>query len=397
MFLHSRIVAIDDKEHHLKGIKETLQALRLDCHSKLYTEEEVGGWTALPGTRVLLMDQNLLAGATFGSGDANTFAAIADVINKLIDPAGGPYGLVLWAETPKIEELKRFLFERLVGEEAKRLPVFFAELKKGDYIDTSNGDVRNAPKLSADILAKMADSPQMRALLSWETDVVAAMDAVLRSIVDLVPLEKRCSADFSTELGKVLYRLSQAGSGVHRAMENPRDSINSVLVPILADRITEHDPEGDTRDFWSAAVVEDPSRSASEKIQADINTAIHLSFAKGAKSTPIKASDYGAVVTFPFENADEGLTKLFGLTEVDLRSDKFLNVRNLDEWKNCSLKLVEIGAACDHAQPGLGPLTYLLAIEWAFVEQVQGQPKPNLRGDKGDGPDAEWRSPVLRI
>ena len=91
------------------------------------------------------------------------------------------------------------------------------------------------------------------------------------------------------------------------------------------------------------------------------------------------------------------MTKLFGLTEVDLQSDKFLNVRNLDEWKNCSLKLVEIGAACDHAQPGLGPLTYLLAIEWAFVEQVQGQPKPNLRRDKGDGPDAEWRSPVLRI
>jgi hypothetical protein len=397
MFLHSRIVAIDDKEHHLKGIKDTLQELRLDCHSKLYSEEEVGSWSALPGTRVLLMDQNLTAGATFATGDKNNFATIADVIAKLIDPTSGPYGLVLWAETPQLEDLKNFLFERLVGEDAKLLPVFFAELKKGDYIDTSNGEIRDASRLSSDIIGKMTDSPQMRALLSWETDVIAAMDAVLRSIVDLVPLDVRGSPDFSNVLGKVLYRLSQAGSGVHRAMENPRDAINSVLVPILADRITEHDPQGDAGNRWVEAIVVDDVNYAPEDVQAEVNTAIHLSFARGKGSAPIQATDFGAVVKFPFAEIEQGLQNNFGFDVAKLRDKEFLNVPNDDEWQNCTIRLIEIGAACDHAQPGSGPLTYLLAVEWPFTPPSDARPSPNLRRNRKHHVEAEWSSPVLKV
>ncbi|MEY8880041.1 hypothetical protein [Donghicola sp. XS_ASV15] len=55
MFLHSRFVVVDDKEHHLNGIKQTLDALRLDCHSKLYDDESVGDWEPLPGTRIRAM------------------------------------------------------------------------------------------------------------------------------------------------------------------------------------------------------------------------------------------------------------------------------------------------------------------------------------------------------
>ena len=315
MFLKSRFVVIDDKKSHLKGIKDTLNELRLDCHAKHYTDESVSEWQKLPSARILFMDQNLTTGSTFGTGNKVAFTAIADVIQKLICPDSGPYGIVLWAEKPEVENLKEFLFERFTGADAKLLPVFMTELQKGMYIDTQTGDVRNADKLQIDLRDRMSTSPQMKALFAWEADVFAAADAVLRSIVNLVPLEKRASTEFEQELGRVFYRLAQAGAGANRARENPREAVNRVLGPILADRIAEHDPEGGAGDEWNVALV-DPlqnERHASVSVQAAVNSAIHQSFARAERSAPIQPADLGAVLEFPFENVDDSLNEYFGI------------------------------------------------------------------------------------
>ena len=397
MFLHSRFVAIDDKPTHLTGIKEALDKLRLDCHTKLYEEEAVGGWHVLPGTRILFIDKNLRAGVTMGGGDKNAFSAIAEVIQKIICPDSGPYGLILWAEEPELEALKKFLFERLSEEHPKILPVFCEQLRKGDYINTVSGAVINHEKFKDDILAKMSSSPQMKALFSWEADVTAAMDAVLRSVVDLVPFEKRASNEFGSELGKALYRLSQAGSGIDRATENPREAINRVLVPILADRITEHDPQGDAENFWTAALVEPESKSSALSIQAVVNTAIHLSFAKASGSIPVRPTDLGAVVEYPYEKSDDDLSHRFGISLKDLRDDVF-GVSEA-EWRDCKMRLIQIGASCDHAQPKKAPLLYLLAIEWLFAKEDgtkdDNKPKLNTKSKGKPGSEFEWHSPIF--
>ena len=54
MFITSRITVIDDNPDHLTGIKESLNSLRLDCHTKLYTAEAVRTWEKLPSTKILL-------------------------------------------------------------------------------------------------------------------------------------------------------------------------------------------------------------------------------------------------------------------------------------------------------------------------------------------------------
>jgi len=398
MFLHSKFVVVDDKETHLRGIKETLDSLRLDCHSKLYEDEAVGEWTALPGTRILFLDQNLVTGATFGTADNKVaITAIQDVITKVICPDSGPYGLILWAEEPDLETLKASLFERFTGDEARYLPVFFAALQKGEYIDTNDGTVKNPTKLQEDIVNRLSQNPQMKALLSWETDVSVAAGAVLRSIVNLVPMDKRSSEDFSKELGNVLYRLSQAGAGIDRAEENPREAINHVLVPILADRITEHDPQGDAGDAWKSAVVSHPDKFASVPVQAAINTAIHVSRATSPNSAPILPSDLGAVIEFPFENEQSALSDLFDLSVEKFRQDTFFGMHEQD-WNKCALRLVQIGASCDHAQPKDGPLLYLLALEWPF-QNADGS-KANsakLHSKKSSKSGLEWKTPSIFV
>ena len=314
MFIHSRFVIVDDKETHLDGIKKSLDSLRLDCHSKLYSDETVADWQKLPGMRILFLDQNLITGATFGSETKVAFAALADVVFKLVCPESGPYGLILWAEQPELEELKDSFFERFTGEDAQLLPVFFTSLRKGDYINTNTGEIVDAQKLQVDIQDRISQSPQLNAMLSWEADVSAAMDAVLRSVVNLIPDDDRASDNFGPELGKVFYRLSQAGAGIDRATESPREAINRVLVPILADRIIEHDPSSGNNFDWQTALV-DPTESPSVPAQASVNSAIHLSFARSEGSAPIKATDLGAVVQIPDNDVSGFLAGQFGLTE----------------------------------------------------------------------------------
>lgn len=398
MFLHSKFVVVDDKEHHLKGIKETLDTLRLDCHSKLYDDETVGDWEPLPGTRILFLDQNLITGATFGTADNRVaHSAIQDVITKIICPDGGPYGLILWAEEPDLNALKLSLFERFTGGDARYLPVFFAALQKGDYIDTGDGSIKEPRKLQEDIQVRMSQNPQMKALLSWETDVAVAAGAVLRSIVNLVPLDRRPTEDFSQELGTVLYRLAQAGAGIDRADENPREAINQVLVPILSDRVTEHDPQGDAGDSWKNALVPHKDKFASVPVQAAINTAIHVSRASSPNSAPIRPTDLGAVISFPFEDEAKALSELFDLSVEKFCQDSFFGMQQQD-WAKCTLRLVQIGASCDQAQPKDGPLLYLLGLEWPF-DNPDGSKAKNakLHARKSNKSGLEWKTPTILV
>lgn len=402
MFIHSRFVVVDDKEKHLTGIKKSLDILRLDCHSKLYTDETVGEWQKLPGMRILFLDQNLITGATFGTETKVAFAALADVIFKLVCPASGPYGLILWAEQPELDKLKASFFERFTGKDAQLLPIFFTSLKKGDYINTNTGEIVDAQKLQTDIQDRISQSPQLAALLSWEADVSAAMDAVLRSVVNLIPDADRASNNFGTELGKVLYRLSQAGAGIERATESPREAVNRVLVPILADRIIEHDPSSGNNFDWQTALV-DPTGAGAPSVpaQASVNSAIHLSFARSEGSAPIKATDLGAVVDIPEKDVSEFLASQFGLTEAEFLAEIFKV--NEDEWKDCRARLVQIGAPCDFAQPKPGPLLYLFGVEWPFTNSDGRKndgvdPKRNLSVDTKRTPkDLEWLSPILQF
>lgn len=399
LFPKSRFVVVDDKLEHLKGIKEALDTLRIDCHSKVYDVETSNTWEKLPGTRILFMDKTLRPGVTMGGGTQDSFAAIADVIQSLIDPDSGPYGLILWAEQPELEALKNFLYERLAGIDPRLVPVFFAELRKSEYIRTDNGDLIDASKLEADIVSALGQSPQMKALFSWEADVAAAADAVLRSLVDLVPDDKRASDGFASELGKVIFRLSQAGAGVNRAMENPRESVNRVLVPILADRITEHDPEAVPDDVWNDAVVEltGQERIAPVPAQAAVNTAIHLSFARSQNSVAIKPTDLGAVLEFPYEDVDEALQSNFGITRDLIAQDTFFGLGDGD-WERCKLKLIQIGAACDHAQPKDGTLVFLLGLEWEY-QNADGTKTNSARLYQRKSPKNEqvWSSPTILI
>lgn len=396
MLIKSRITVVDDKDHHLSGIKSCLNELRLDCHSKLYKEEDFENWQALPGTRLLFLDQYLTTEADFGTPNRLAFAKLTEVVKKLICPESGPYGLVLWSEQPDLEDLKRHLFQYFRDEDSRLLPVFFSVFQKHHYINTLNGSVVNAERLKQDIGNLITSSPQLHALLAWEADVSVAVDAVLRSIVDLVPKDLRASNEFAEEIGRILYRFAQAGAGIKRATENPRDAINRVLVPILADRTTRHDPDSESAVDWNTALIgqADGAPPPTVSAQASVNGAIHLSLPNLPGGAQIASTELGAVIESLPGNLEDSLMTYFGLSEQELREIFGINEM---EWNDCKLRLVQIGASCDNAQPKPGPLLYLLAVEWLFAnaDGSKDRNKPKLNKKRKVDLGAAWSTPIL--
>ena len=58
--------------------------------------------------------------------------------------------------------------------------------------------------LQTAVTKAVSANPQLAALLGWEVDVLAAAAETLASLVGLVPVEQRTSADFSGALDAVL-------------------------------------------------------------------------------------------------------------------------------------------------------------------------------------------------
>ncbi len=127
---------------------------------------------------------------------------------------------------------------------------------------------------------------------------------------------------------------------------------------------------------------------ASPREAGQINRMLHVAI---PGSETIRPTDWGAVNEFPPDWwNDEALVELFGLNIDQLLREEFKLRR--DHHAACRLRVVRVGAACDHAQNRRGPLSFLFGVE--IPENV-----PRIPDSSGlvRLPASEWRSPRFMI
>ncbi len=248
----------------------------------------------------------------------------------------------------------------------------------------------NNPKgLQTAVTNAVSANPQLAALLGWEVDVLSAAAETLASLVGLIPVEQRTSADFSSALDAVLSRLARESVGLPNVDADHRAAITGALAPILVDRIMNQDVPQATKDLWKIAVTRhgDPQLGdASAKEAGQVNRMLHL--ALPAFET-VRATDWGAVVDWPLPWSDEELAGRMGLTIGQMLGGQFLVEKN--DRVRCRARLVRIGAACDYAQSRPGPITYLLGLE---IPEDAARKKDG-KGQQIRLSDAIWVSPVF--
>ncbi|KAB2693080.1 hypothetical protein [Brucella intermedia] len=380
---------MDDREDHLEAIQKAFRAEGGICHCVRYDPEAELSIAVFSGVRVLFIDLHLTAGTTSSDNKAH-YANIANILEQVISPIGGPFILVLWTEHPQTrDELRLYLDQSIDVEKPHARPITVLAIDKTSYIDIGTGQPKaEAPSLQEALKAAVEENPQLAALLRWEMEVVAAAAATLSSILELVPADQRTSSGYSTSLDTTMSRLAVASLGTANAQQNPRAAINTALTPILSDRILNQDDAIGSSAVWQIALsqITNPNLGNYNEVQAGmINSMLHI--ARPPAET-IPANDWGAVVEFPYDLTDDQMGALFGRTLEQLKRDVFgvKNESGVDSWNSCTFRLVRIGAACDYAQNQSGPITLLLGVEG---------PIDAMSKNKRKGSEAEWRSPTF--
>lgn len=389
MFTPSRFVVVDDKPAHLQAIMKVFQDLGAPCVGIVFKPEEGLDPRHFVGVRALFLDLHLIEGAATTDHNRH-FAYLAAILEDNISASGGPYVLIVWTEHAHLApELTQYLEAKLDPARPYARPVAVHSLAKEKFINVESGAFRAAEALREAVEAAVKGNMQLAALLSWEADAVAAAGLTLATLMNLVPVEKRTTAECSAALDIVLSRLAREAVGKAHVGTDPRSAIAAALAPILADRIVNQTPGPEQAALWATAVKKHADNALGEAADAEagqINRMLHVAV---PGPEVVRGTDWGAVVPMPQGWwSNDRLRELFGVSLGELLGDEF-KIPTADR-DACRPRLVRVGAACDHAQNRRGPLSFLLGLE--IPTSVQRLPD-------GSGtvrpPASEWMSPRL--
>jgi len=376
MFTPGRYIVIDDEADQLQMLIEALHGLGAPCVGVHYTGHELDP-TIFAGVRLLFCDLNLLPG---GSPGHQQYGIVQSLLETYVNPAvGGPYVLILWTKhEEELVQVRAFLEARLPSE---KKPLAVLALDKTLYI--VDGKLTNTEGLKTEIRERISESPQLRALMSWEADVLTAAGTTLAEIAQLARLGDEADG-LGAKLDGVLSRLAVAAVGTQNVERDRRGAINAALAPILADRIMNAPTRPENQEVWTVAITRQSHLPDIDNEQTGrINRLLHLSVPPAEQ---INATDWGAVLLLPEEERIEAaMLARFGVKYPELLSQVFHVER--EDRSRCTPVLVRIGAVCDYAQRRLGPILYVLGLLVPAEIKRKDQPPPK----------AELESPVFVI
>ncbi len=386
IFTPPRFIAVDDNEKHLNSIVSTFQRLGTACLGIRYDPSESLKPDIFRGVRCLFMDLHL-TDAAMGSDDTRHFAAIASILEDVISETGGPFILVLWtAYEDSVRELSSYLEKGI--EKLYARPLSVIPLAKENFIDVSDGRIKQSEELLKAVRNTIYSSPHLAVLLNWEADVFNAAGETLASLLSLIPAEQRTSEKFSDAFDTILSRLAIEAVGQSHVGENPRAAIVSAFSPILSDRISHQRILKETEKIWQQAITKHNDKNLnmlSAPEAGKINRMLHLAL---PESGHLFSTDWGAVIELPEEWDNDNLKYLTGLTKKEILCEEF-KLRS-KAVNTCRMILIRVGAACDYAQNSRGTMTFLLGAN--IPESAERQLKD---GSPLKLSDAIWQSPVF--
>ena len=370
-----RIVAIDDNDAHLGGLAYGLSRSGIACLQIHFTGEPAGIEPIEPCPDVRIVFADLHLGTGTPSDHTTDFAVINSLLEETIKPAG-PYFIVLWTLYPnEAPALRDYLNERLSPEVTK--PFDVCSLPKADHID-SGGSIKNQAKLVGAIGDIIQASPQVGAVIEWETQVLGAAGRTVSSILDLTSVS--AGEQRGEEVGRILGRLAVEAVGRDHVERDHFRAVNDALVPILADRIARTRTGQIDEELWQAALTIPERRTmASLERAAKLNRLVHIANPKG-----VSATERGAVIPLP-ASYQEDFEDLFSITQPEAATRLF----GCKDFRPSNAQfcwvLVQCSAACDYAQSNPGAVPLYLGLDF---------PEGNRSSKKML---STWYSPVFEL
>jgi hypothetical protein len=300
---------------------------------------------------------------------------------------------VIWTQHAHLkDELAKYIDKSLDAAKPHARPLAILALPKERFINLETGNITEAAKLRDEIGRAIAESPQLLALLNWETAVLSAAGSTLAALLELVPQESRNASGYSAGIDEVLSRLAREAVGKSNVASDARAAINVILAPIMSDMIVSRAASNEDNELWKKAITRSEDSKLGNASLSDagrFNRMLHV--AKPEHGT-IRASDWGAVIELPKEwLTDEHMNYWFGVTLKELLGSEFKIPSS--GLKDCRACLIRVGAVCDHAQGKKGPNPYIFGFEIpASVERMKDKTGKDIAR-----PASTWSSPILSL
>lgn len=365
MFPGAKIVAIDDIEDHLKAIIDALRGLGLACISYQYPDEQPNEGATFGGIRLFITDINLIGGDSPGD-EARKLAPVVSLVERIISDENGPYALITWSDQGLHDDLIRRIAE--TASLKNRQPLFSLALEKSEFLG-------EPAKLKAAIEQLLGENAPFGALLDWEKRVSNAAQCVLRTVSKMSTSFEGDTA--SEKLDFALSSLAKNAFGAEHVEAHRFEAVNEALFPLLNDELNREFFSGEGVEIWERAVTKhNDVRAISKDVVTILNTAVF--FEPYAGFMPYRR---GVVLRVPPDwVAQADFERRFGVSPDDL-AKKFFQPK---QGAEISWVLVQTQAACDFAQPKLGPIPYCLG---AVIKEDHVS--------TGKLPQYVWRSPLL--
>jgi hypothetical protein len=346
-------MVIDNDVSHLEAITSAFTQLGVGCLGIKYESGVTLNKDHFACVRVMVLDLHLTTGAK-QTDDKTHFSLIAGMLEDNIAAEAGPYIIVLWTEyASKATELIAYLDQNL---EPHARPLMVIPLSKTPHIDVDKKSVRDANLLRDELMEHILRSPQINALLSWESDVLRASSNTLSSILAIIPTAKRTNSLASGELDLILSQLAVAAVGKGHVSGDVRGAVNSVLAPVLLDRLNAMNSK-EAELVWAKAVTKHSAAPMPDAGPAGlVNSMLHI------ESTGATPTAWGAVIDVPDGwKVDAKSKRIFGETLAAIMKDT-IGIKE-DDLASCAPVLIRIGAACDYAQNKKGTIPLLLGVK----------------------------------
>lgn len=380
-----RVVVVDDRPTHLFSIVNGLTLAGIPCVWHLYDVDNhqlipkppEGGY---PHLRMLISDLNIREMADANS-DAKTLAGvlISEVIQPLVARDGGPYSIVLWTNVQKHAEdvglhiSTRVSAEQVAVDDRRPVPLCVSTLAKTNFLpavvekaieDSLSAmfkeTVQKADEFRNAVRIAVSADPRLRLVSAWESRVGVAAASTMKSIHSIAVAEAIAGGKApAAALESVLAKITLEAVGTKNAVEDPSVGFDAGLLDLVVDELGSN---SHAQDY--AIIVEETladAISATPSVAPDtrsrLNTHLHVEVSPLAREVVTR----GAV----FEIDEKALSDLCGQTATHLLKTEFLPDAGPsdDLLSEARIRLIEIGADCDHANRKPRTIRLLLAAE----------------------------------
>jgi len=351
----ARVVVVDDDE------KDALPILKAFAKKGISTAFFDGSPRGLPlkddrltGVRLAILDMDLIGG---GASEKSKAAALVKRIEKILSPNNGPYAVLAWTNHP---DLLEFFEGYVFSVKNVPKPIFSIILTKAECRNKRE-KLGNLALISKKLDDKLMQVSPLMFLQAWEEKCFSAATEVTNTLSDLASCDAaeldKWRDLWKTQLLELMHAMSEEAVGRNLNKDTVLNGLYSSLNPLHTDRL-ESNTAALSASLNSTEIIKAPADPGIER-KARINSMLHLSFENLGHFTA------GNLYKFASKRKPKWLPNIHQLLEDFIHGKKGTGQKltEIDEISKSSVPvLVEVSAACDHAQKNIRIARFIFGL-----------------------------------